>query len=93
MAANPCLQVPCPTLFSVELQLWYREGMTEEPRKKAGLWQVAVTIFFALLMIGRKDTWEKEGTTVTLAQMIVGAIIGAVVVIGGLVLLVRLATH
>jgi hypothetical protein len=67
--------------------------MTDEPRKKAGPWQVAVTIFFALLMIGRKDTWEKEGATVTLAQMVVGAIIGAVVVIGGLVLLVRLATH
>lgn len=67
--------------------------MTDTPRKKAGLWQVAVTVFFALLMIGRKDTWEKEGATVTLAQMVIGAIIGAVVVIGALVLLVRLATH
>jgi nitrate reductase gamma subunit len=67
--------------------------MTDRPTRKAGLWQVAVTIFFALLMIGRKDTWEREGATVTMAQMIVGAIVGAVVVIGTLVLLVRLATN
>jgi hypothetical protein len=66
--------------------------VTQESRKKAGLWQVAATIFFALLMIGRKGTWEKEGATVTMAQIVIGAIIGAIVVIGGLVLLARLAS-
>lgn len=60
--------------------------------KKAGIRQVAATIFFGLLMIGKKGTWEKDGATVTLPQVIVGAAIGFVVIVMGLVLLVRLAT-
>ena len=61
-------------------------------KKKASIRQVAATIFFALLMIGRKDTWEKDGATVTLFQVVVGALVGFVVIVALLVLLVRLAT-
>ena len=60
--------------------------------KKAGFRQVAATIFFGLLMIGKKDTWEKDGATVSLAQIVVGAVVGLRLVVGGLILLVKLAT-
>jgi hypothetical protein len=61
------------------------------PKKKAGLRQVAATIFFGLLMVGRKDTWHRDGATVSFAQVVVGAFIGLAVLIAvlvGLVLLV-----
>jgi len=68
-------------------------GAAENPaRKKAGIRQVAATIFFALFAIGKKNTWHKDGATVTLFQVVVGALVGSVVVIAALVLLVSLAT-
>ena len=57
--------------------------------KKAGIRQVAATIFFALLMIGKKDTWQKDGATVTMGQVVAGAVIGFVVLVGALILLVN----
>lgn len=63
-----------------------------EPRK-AGPLQVAATIFWALFAIGKKDTWRKDGATVTLFQVVAGALIGLIVVVALLVLLVRCATH
>ena len=61
--------------------------------KGADLLAVAKIIFFGLLMIGKKATWEKNGigAQVTPAQIIVGAIIGGFVVVALLVLLVRIA--
>ena len=53
---------------------------------------MAATIFFGLLMIGKKDTWEKDGATVTLPQVVIGAVVGFALVVGALVLLVKLAT-
>jgi len=61
------------------------------PPKKAGLAQVAATMFWALCMIGKKDTWERDGATLTMGQVIIGALVMTVVVIGILVLLVKLA--
>jgi hypothetical protein len=54
---------------------------------------VAKTIFFGVLMIGRKATWEKggDGARMTPAQIITGAFIGGLVVIGLLFAIVRLA--
>jgi hypothetical protein len=63
------------------------------PPRKAGLGQVASTIFFGVLMIGRKDTWQKDGATVTFAQVVVGAFVGLAVLILLLVALVRFATR
>lgn len=63
------------------------------PPKKAGLRQVASTIFFGVLMVGRKDTWHKDGATVTFAQVVVGAFVGLAVLIVVLVALVRFATR
>jgi|CXWL01.1.fsa_nt_gi hypothetical protein len=62
-------------------------------KKKASLGQVAATIFFGLFMIGRKDTWHRDGATVSFAQVVVGAFIGLAIVVGLLVLLVLLATR
>ncbi len=61
------------------------------PPKKAGLLQVGATIFWAMLMIGRKGTWEKNGAVVSMPQMVVGALAGGVVVVLILLALVRLA--
>jgi len=61
------------------------------PPKKAGLLQVVSTIFWGLFMIGRKDTWEKDGAVVSMPQMIVGALLGGVAVVLILLALVRLA--
>ena len=58
--------------------------------KKAGLLQVAATIFWGLFMIGRKGTWEKDGAIVTLPQILIGAIVGAVVVVLVLITIVQL---
>lgn len=66
----------------------------EEPPalpKKAGLLQVVSTIFWAMFMIGRKGTWEKDGAVVSMPQMVIGALIGGVVVVLILLTLVRLA--
>jgi 1,4-dihydroxy-2-naphthoate octaprenyltransferase len=63
----------------------------QAPRKRAGLGQVAATIFFGLLMVGRKDTWQKEGATVSFGQVVVGSFVGLAVVIAILVALVLLA--
>lgn len=65
---------------------------TAEPKKKAGIAQVAATMFWALCMIGKKGTWERDGATLTPGQVIAGAVVMTVIVIGILVLLVRLAT-
>lgn len=40
------------------------------PREaKASVAQVAATIFFGLFAIGKKNTWEKDGVTVTPLQV------------------------
>jgi len=62
-------------------------------KKKAGLGQVAATIFFGLLMIGRKDTWHRDGATVSFAQVVVGAFVGIAVVVALLASFVLLATR
>ena len=61
--------------------------------KKASIRQVAATIFFALIAIGKKNTWQKDGATVTLFQVVVGAFVGFLVIVAVLVNLVLLATR
>jgi len=63
------------------------------PKKKASIGQVAATIFFGLLMVGRKDTWQSERATVSFAQVVVGSFVGLAVVIAILVALVLFATR
>jgi hypothetical protein len=60
--------------------------------KKAGIRQVAATIFFALIAIGKKNTWQKDGATVTLFQVVLGALIGFALLLAVLITLVTLAT-
>lgn len=61
--------------------------------KKAPLSQVASTLFWAMCMIGKKGTWERDGARITLAQAVVGAIVAGIIVISLLILLVRLAVR
>lgn len=69
-----------------------------KPRKRASIRQVAATIFFGLFAIGKKNTWQKEGAedgataTVTLPQIIVGALVGFALLLAILIGLVTLAT-
>jgi hypothetical protein len=60
--------------------------------KKAGLRQVMATMFWGLLMIGKPGTWERDGATLTLKQVIAGALVMTLLVIAILLLLVRFAT-
>ena len=50
-------------------------------------------MFWALFAIGRKDTWHKDGATITLFQAVVGAFVGLIVIVALLILLVTLATR
>jgi hypothetical protein len=59
--------------------------------RKAGFLQVASTMFWALFMIGKKGTWEKDGATITLGQAVVGAVVAGLVVVLILIALVQLA--
>ena len=49
------------------------------------------TMFWGLMMIGKKGTWERDGATLSMRQVIIGALIMTVIVIGILLLLVKLA--
>jgi len=61
--------------------------------RRAGLLQVAKTLFFGLLMIGKKATWEKggDGARMTPGQIVAGAVIGGVLLVAALLALVRAA--
>jgi hypothetical protein len=65
----------------------------KQEKKKAGIGQVAATIFFGLFAIGKKNTWQKDGATVTLFQVVVGALIGFAVVLAILITIVTLVTR
>jgi hypothetical protein len=56
------------------------------------LLQIAKTIFFGLLMIGKKETWESggDGAGMTFGQIIAGGVIGGIVLIAALITLVHL---
>jgi len=55
------------------------------------LLQVVRTIFFGLLMIGKKETWEDggDGARMTSWQIVAGAVIGGIVLIAVLLTIVR----
>lgn len=59
--------------------------------RRAGLLQVAKTVFFGLLMVGKKETWEKDGdgARMTPGQIVGGAIVGGMVVVAALIAIVR----
>ena len=62
-------------------------------KKKAGWHQVAATLFWGMVMIGKRNTWEKDGVTVTMTQVVVGAIIAGIVVVSLLVFLARVVAR
>ena len=62
------------------------------PEGKATLLQVAKTMLCGLVMIGRKDSWEKGGDAalMTPGQIVGGAIVGGIVVVAALIGLVSI---
>lgn len=64
-----------------------------KPQKKADIGQVAATMFFALIAIGRENTWHKDGATVSFAQVVVGAFVGLLVLVALLAGLAFFATR
>ena len=78
-----------PFLFRTSSQLRRNRAATpvtpdsdlEPAPRKAGLFQVAKTMFFGLFAIGMKGTIEKNGAKVTPAQIVIGAFIGGVVLV------------
>lgn len=68
-----------------------KAGDARPATKKAGATQVIATMFWGLCMIGKKGTWERDGAIVTMPQVIIGALIMTVIVIGILLLLVKFA--
>jgi len=74
--------------FCMRTETRHEEGL---PPRKAGLLQVVKTIFFGLLMIGKKETWEKggDGARMTPGQIVAGAVIGGIVLIAVLLMIVR----
>jgi hypothetical protein len=69
------------------------ESAPPKKTKRAGPLQVAATILWALFAIGKKNTWRKDGATVTPAQIVIGAFIGLFILIALLVLLVSFVTR
>jgi hypothetical protein len=57
--------------------------------KKAEVRQVITTMLWGLCMIGKKETWEKDGATITLFQAVVGAVITGIAVVFILIMIVR----
>ena len=57
---------------------------------RTSLRQVAATMFWGLLMIGRKGTWERDGAIVSMKQVVIGAIIAGVLVVVTLIALAQL---
>lgn len=70
------------------------ETASPPPRRtKASVAQVAATILFGLFAIGKKNTWESNGVTVSPVQVVVGAAIGLAIVLGALISLVIFVTR
>lgn len=67
----------------------------DQPSKRPGIFAVAKLIFLGLVMIGKNATWEKDGigARATPKQIIAGAVIGGLIVVGLLVLIAQLAVR
>ena len=62
-------------------------------RKKAGTLRVAFTLFCALFAIGRRRTWTEGQPAISMAQVVIGAAFGLVVIVATLVAIVAGVTR
>jgi hypothetical protein len=62
---------------------------TDKPAK-ASVLQVAKAVMFAFMGIRKRSDLEQDAATLTLAQVIVGGIVGAMLFVLGVMLIVRL---
>ena len=59
------------------------------PGERAGVLQVAKAVFWSFLGIRRRSAHEQDVVTLSLLQVVIAGIIGAVIFVLGLVMLVR----
>ena len=60
--------------------------------RKARLLDVAKAVFWSFLGIRKRAEHEHDAVTITLLQAVVAGVIGAMIVVSGLVVLVRFIT-
>ncbi|MBX9903110.1 MAG: DUF2970 domain-containing protein [Burkholderiales bacterium] len=71
-----------------------KEESTSLPStRRASIFQVFATMFCGIFAIGAKGTWQKDGATITITQVIIAAAITLIVLVLGLVAIVKLVTH
>ena len=63
--------------------------MAQAPKKKASPAQVAKAVFWSFLGIRKRRDYETDSVELKPQQVIVAGLIGAAVLVGGLILLVR----
>lgn len=89
--ANPVEYLPLTPVTSLKPES-EPDRKSDSRSKEAGLLAVAKIMFFGLLMVGKKATWEKDGVgaQLTPGQIVAGAIIGGLVVVALLVSVARI---
>lgn len=63
------------------------------PMRRASIFQVIATMFCGIFAIGAKGTWQKNGATITIPQVIIAAAITLIVLVLVLVAIVKLVVH
>ena len=69
-----------------------RSNPDSPPARKAGVLQVAQAVFWSFFGIRKRSAHERDAVTITLKQAIVAGVIGAAILVAGLVFLVSLIT-
>jgi hypothetical protein len=67
--------------------------MADPQRKKATPLQVARAVFWSFFGVRKRAEYEKDAVSLTLLQVVVAGIIGAVIFVLSLVMLVRYITR
>ena len=65
-------------------------GQQEEQTQKVSLVAVAKAVLSAFMGVRRRSEHDKEAVQLTLVQVVVAGVIGAALLVAGLILLVRL---
>jgi hypothetical protein len=66
---------------------------TPPEAKKASFWHLARIVISMLFMIGRNRDYGPNAPVITPARLIIASVIGAVLLVGGLVMLASSITH
>ena len=79
--------------MKTEPKILKEESPPLPPTRRASIFQVIATMFCGIFAIGAKGTWQKNGATVTIPQVIIAAAITLIVLVLVLVAIVKLAVR